>query len=138
MANIHRHATTTTLAIENISVPIKSYRVPLRPQSHCPTSLATTDLLPGSTVLPFPESDINEMINYVVFCAWISSCITMFLRFFMLLLRPEVHSFSLLSSTPACAFATICLSVPLSRDIWDMSNLGPVKRKKKNKTLWSL
>lgn len=69
------------------------------------------------------------MINYVVFCAWISSCITMFLKFFMLLLKSEVHSFSLLDSIPSWTFATIYLSVFLSMDIWVVSNLGPVRIK---------
>ena len=62
-------------------------------------------------------------------CAWISSHITMFLTFFILLLRPVIHSFSLLNRIPSCAFTPICESAYLSMDIWVVSNLDPVRIK---------
>lgn len=84
------------------------------------TSLPTIDLLSISIVLPFMESDINEMIQYVVFCAQLFSLSIMFLGVFLLLLMVAVNSFSLLNSIPLHAFATVCLCMSMPIDIWHL------------------
>jgi len=86
--------------------------------------LATVDLLSVSIVLPFTESDKNEMKKHAVFFASLSSPSKMFE-----ILHVVVHSFSLLNSIPLYAFATICLCFYLPINIWVGPNLGAIRVK---------
>lgn len=71
--------------------------------------LATTDLFPIFTVLPFPERHINGILPYVGFLVWLPSLSRMHLSFTEMLQELAVLSFFLVDGVPSSRNTAVCL-----------------------------
>ena len=71
--------------------------------------LATTDLFPIFTVLPFPERHINGILPYAGFLVWLSSLSRMHLIFTEMLQELAVLSFFLVDGVPSSRSTAVCL-----------------------------
>ena len=83
--------------------------------------LATTDLFPIFTVLPFPDRHINGILPYAGFLVWLLSLSRMHLSFVEMLQELAVFSFFFVDGVPSSRSTAVCLFT-----CWRTSWLSPV------------
>ena len=87
--------------------------------------LATINLLSVPTVLSFPESHINGIIQYVAFCICLLSLNIMLLKLLHVVVCIS-SLFLFIAKSYSTVWTTICFSIYQKICLWVVSGLGPL------------